>query len=182
MAKGTHGPAGKIITGTAGDDVLKGGAGGDTISGLDGNDLLTGGKGNDFLDGGAGNDTLSATSGSDLLTGGTGEDVFLVGKATATIDGLDRISDFETGVDRIGFGGSFSLAGHTSAQVTAADYASALSAAQTAMAGNSLVDIVFAQVGADLVIFADASGHDTASAAVVLVGKTAADVSVWDLF
>ena len=169
--------------GTDGDDTLKGGAGGDVISGLGGNDLLTGGKGSDTLDGGAGDDTLSATGGSDLLTGGDGNDVFLVGKDTSTIDGLDHITDFTTGADRIGFGGSFSLAGHGSAEVTnPADYASALSAAQGDMAADSSVDIVYAQLGSDLVIFADTTGHDSPTAAVVLVGKTAAAVSVWDLF
>lgn len=181
MASGTHGPAGKALTGTSGDDVLKGGAGDDNISGLDGNDFLKGAGGDDTLDGGAGNDTLDGGTGSDLLTGGAGEDVFLVsGKVTATEDGLDRIADFTTGVDRIGFGGSVSLAGHTATTVSG-DYATVLGLATTAITSGQ-DDIVFAQVGNDLVVFADSDLRDTVGGAIVLVGKTAADVSVWDLF
>lgn len=178
----THGPQGKVLTGTAASDDLKGGAGDDLISGLDGNDRLSGAGGDDTLDGGVGNDTLDGGSGSDLLTGGSGEDVFLVsGKVSATMDGLDHIQDFTHGDDRIGFGGKVSLAGHIAYQGAEADYAGALArATQEITTGHS--DIVFVQVGADVVVFADSDLRDQVGGAVVLVGKSLTDITNFDVF
>ena len=173
---------GKVLTGTSGDDVLKGGAGGDTISGLGGNDLLKAGGGGDLLDGGAGNDTLVGGRGGDTLTGGTGEDVFMVsGKVTGDMAGLDVITDFTHGDDRIGFGGKVGLTGHDSESITTADYASALAQAKQDI-GSGAVDIVFAQVGSDVVVFADSTLHDRIGGAIVLQGKTLADINNFDLF
>jgi len=179
---GVHGPAGKELTGTSGNDVLKGGAGGDTISGLDGNDLLRGAGRGDLLDGGGGNDTLVGGRGGDTLTGGAGEDVFLVGgKVTSDMAGLDVITDFTHGDDRIGFGGRASLTGHDSETITPTDYASALAQAKLDI-GSGAVDIVFAQVGSNVVVFADSDLHDRVGGAIVLQGKTLADINHFDLF
>lgn len=159
-----HGPQGKDIIGTDADDFLKGGHQGDT------------------LDGGAGNDTLSGGGGSDLLIGGAGEDVFLVGgKVASTEAGLDQIQDFTTGVDRIGFGGSVSLAGHSFLQDTEADYASALAKATQAITSDS-ADIVFVQVGADVVVFADGNLHNQVSDAIVLQNVSLTGITQWDVF
>jgi len=46
--------SGKVITGTAGDDLLSGGAGDDKLFGVGGNDQLVGGRGRDVLIGGMG--------------------------------------------------------------------------------------------------------------------------------
>ncbi len=62
------------ITGTNGDDVLRGTASVDVIMGLGGDDVLTGGNGNDVICGGAGNDALSGDNGDDVLSGGSGND------------------------------------------------------------------------------------------------------------
>jgi Ca2+-binding RTX toxin-like protein len=87
------------IYGEAGNDRLFGGAGNDSLIGGDGNDKLFGGAGNDILSGGAGNDTLEGGAGNDTLTGGAGVDIFrLVNEADA---GVDTITDFGTGVDKI---------------------------------------------------------------------------------
>jgi Ca2+-binding RTX toxin-like protein len=87
------------IYGEAGNDRLFGGAGNDSLIGGDGNDKLFGGAGNDILSGGAGNDTLEGGAGNDTLTGGAGVDIFrLVNEADA---GVDEITDFTTGVDKV---------------------------------------------------------------------------------
>ncbi|PWB64642.1 MAG: hypothetical protein C3F17_06510 [Bradyrhizobiaceae bacterium] len=62
------------LTGTAGDDLLRGGAANDTLSGLGGNDTLFGAGGNDTLNGGDGNDILFGGLGADTLDGGAGHD------------------------------------------------------------------------------------------------------------
>ena len=76
------------LLGGAGADVLKGGGWHDALSGDEGRDRLVGGGGRDVLDGGAGDDRL---------IGGRGADVFVFEAG----DGDDRISDFQTGADRI---------------------------------------------------------------------------------
>ena len=62
------------ITGTNGDDVLRGTNGVDVIMGLGGDDVLTGGNEKDVICGGAGDDTLSGDNGDDVLSGGFGND------------------------------------------------------------------------------------------------------------
>ncbi|NDC86359.1 MAG: hypothetical protein EB088_12135, partial [Betaproteobacteria bacterium] len=58
------------------------------ISGSSGNDSLRGTTVDDSLDGGAGNDTLQGGGGNDTLTGGLGVDTFVVSTGTATITDL----------------------------------------------------------------------------------------------
>jgi Ca2+-binding RTX toxin-like protein len=102
-------------TGTSGDDTLYGTAAPDTIRGLAGadrlygkagsdrefgslgNDVLFGGSGRDRLEGGSGRDVLSGDGGNDVLVGGAGADVFRFRGAW----GLDRVRDFQTGIDKI---------------------------------------------------------------------------------
>lgn len=70
------------LTGSAGDDILLGANGADQLVGGQGDDWLAGGKGTDELTGGAGADTfvMSDTNG---------------GKS------IDRVTDFESGVDHL---------------------------------------------------------------------------------
>lgn len=81
-------PSGLNVTGTAGDDWLKGGAAGDTLSGGAGSDDLQGLDGNDLLRGGKGHDGL---------TGGGGVDTFVFARG----DGADWIVDFQPGVEKL---------------------------------------------------------------------------------
>jgi Ca2+-binding RTX toxin-like protein len=78
-----------------------GGGGNDTITGNTFANIIAGGAGNDILSGGAGNDTLS---------GGTGNDAFVFGSPVLTLltqIGIDTITDFTAGVDRLQLSKSF---------------------------------------------------------------------------
>jgi Ca2+-binding RTX toxin-like protein len=103
-----------LLYGDAGNDTIDGGAGDDRLFGGEGNDSLVGGTGSDRLFGGAGNDTLTGAAGSDVLEGGAGNDTLTGGEGAdifrivnETDAGIDEITDFTTGVDKIklvGFG------------------------------------------------------------------------------
>ncbi len=93
-----------FLEGGAGNDRLSGEVGSDTLLGRDGDDSLEGGDGDDLLIGGAGDDTLSGGAGDDLLIGNTDTDSFLydTNRDFNTVDiGVDSITDFETGIDKI---------------------------------------------------------------------------------
>lgn len=93
------------VSGTQGDDYIKGSDGGDTIDGGDGNDVLVGHGGDDRLFGGDGNDILKGGTGNDRLYGGAGDDAYMGGA------GNDRITDAGGDNDRARFDGQ--LAEHT---------------------------------------------------------------------
>jgi VCBS repeat-containing protein len=101
------------ITGTAGNDLIDGGNQNDILYGGGGNDYLYGGNGNDilygdgflgggngvdYLYGGNGDDILYGGMGNDVVTGNNGKDIF----ALAPEDGIDTITDFVDGQDKIG--------------------------------------------------------------------------------
>ncbi len=86
------------LFGGDGNDTLKGGDGKDLLSGLSGDDELFGQDGKDTLIGGIGNDTLFGGQGADKLTGDEGSDVFGFLKGEK---GVDVITDFEAGIDKI---------------------------------------------------------------------------------
>ncbi|MBM6581451.1 calcium-binding protein [Microvirga sp. BT689] len=70
------------------------------VTGTSGNDAIKGGGGKDRLTGGDGNDTLSGGAETDTLTGGAGEDVFLFDSRFASSN-IDTISNFEVSADKI---------------------------------------------------------------------------------
>ena len=106
-----------VLVGEAGNDTLYGGDGNDMLTGdaadlpvsLHGADVLVGGNGNDTAWGGAGNDTLVGGTGADWLYGGTGNDTIYGSGSGADGsrdvyvyykgDGVDKVMDFESGVD-----------------------------------------------------------------------------------
>ena len=94
-----------ILTGTAGNDSIDGGNGSDILIGNAGNDTLIGGIGTDFLVGGAGEDLLDGGNGEDTLRGGLGEDIFVF----AAGEGIDTITDFSLGTDKIGLTGGLTF-------------------------------------------------------------------------
>lgn len=97
--KGTS--AADTLIGTANNDSILGLGGNDKLFGRDGNDLLNGSNGNDQLDGENGNDILIGGSGSDRMTGGTGSDRFALYHKAAANNGIDTLTDFGAGLDRI---------------------------------------------------------------------------------
>ena len=89
------------ISGLGGDDLIDGGAGDDTCRGGSGFDDLHGGTGNDDLYGEDDDDRLTGGLGDDTMTGGAGADSFAINAG----DGIDTITDFEDGIDRIDLSG-----------------------------------------------------------------------------
>jgi Ca2+-binding RTX toxin-like protein len=88
---------GLVLNGTA--DLIGGGNDlANRLTGNSGNNLLAGFAGRDVLIGQAGADTLVGGAGGDVLTGGADADTFLF---EAPGDGVDRLTDFTSGVDRI---------------------------------------------------------------------------------
>jgi len=75
------------------------------LIGGNGTDFLLGSAGNDLLNGDNGNDTLRGGLGSDILTGGNGTDIFVF----ASGEGIDTITDFSLGTDKIGLTGGLTL-------------------------------------------------------------------------
>ena len=75
---------------------------GSWLQGNSGSNTLTGAERNDLQDGNAGDDRIIGRQANDILEGGTGADdfVFMIG------DGIDRIIDFEIGVDSIDLSGT----------------------------------------------------------------------------
>jgi serralysin len=67
-------PAGPLVAGTTGNDLLFGLTGNNVINGNDGDDTLVGVAGNDTLNGGDDNDTLIGGAGNNTLLGGPGTD------------------------------------------------------------------------------------------------------------
>lgn len=96
-----------LLSGLEGNDVLYGLAGVDTLLGGGGADRLEGGTQNDTLSGGTGADLLIGGSGYDKLTGGTDADKFILNSPK---DGVDTITDFQHGVDKIGLSSGFGIA------------------------------------------------------------------------
>jgi len=158
-----------------GDDVA-----GETQTGTLDQDTLAGTAGADSLSGGEGDDSLSGGTGADTLNGGAGADTFVADSTTGAPDHLDRVMDFTSGDDRLAFtNGPAATAGNYS-EGSAADYAAALLLAKTAMAGGDAYVAVEVTTpdGPEVIVFADTDGDPTTvEAAVVLAGKTLADVS-----
>lgn len=92
----------QAVRGTEQADRITGGKRGEYIDGIAGNDVIVGEDGNDSLIGGFGNDAL---------TGGKGKDEFVFNNGEIFISiqsipfnramGVDRITDFESGKDKI---------------------------------------------------------------------------------
>lgn len=74
----------------------------DSLAGMSGKDILSGLAGDDILSGGAGDDTLIGGADIDVLIGGLGKDIFrYLSSSDAPTSGLEIISDFVSGVDKI---------------------------------------------------------------------------------
>jgi Ca2+-binding RTX toxin-like protein len=117
---------------------------------------------------GSGNDTISAPGSPMRLSGGPGQDLFDVGAATPTI------VDWDAG-DSLRFSTVAATALNyveaTRSSSEAAEYANS-------QIGSGAADYVAVQVGADVLLFADANNNQgQADAVVTLLGRTLADIS-----
>ena len=157
----------QMLVGSSSADVLTGGAG---------RDGLFGGLGADTLSGGAGDDALQGGPGADMLTGGAGRDLFVFagGESPASAGQMDIITDWQSS-DGLTFFGPPTAAG-SYVETTTIDFASAAAFANAQIAGGT-VEYVAMQVGGDVIVFADSHGdHGVAEDAVVLAGRTLADI------
>jgi len=81
------------ISGTQGNDTLRGTINIDQIYGLNGSDIISGGQSADELYGGAGNDDLYGGPGGDYLNGGKGIDIMFGEGGNDYIDAADNRPD-----------------------------------------------------------------------------------------
>ena len=127
----TFSALGATVKGGSGTDTLTGGAGSDTIHGNAGNDTISGAAGKDTIEGGAGNDSITGGTGADTMSGGDGADVFTIADGDSVTSGMDVISDFTSGTDRLvlgqsaagGFIGNFASLAEALAAMTAGSQA-----------------------------------------------------------
>jgi hypothetical protein len=80
-------PRGCTITGTPGNDRLRGTRRDDVICGLGGNDRIEGGDGDDAIFGDAGSDQIDGGEDDDTLYGGEGDDKLTAGRGDDVISG-----------------------------------------------------------------------------------------------
>lgn len=127
-----------------------------TITGSSAINVIVGGAGNDVIDGAGGNDTITGGAGSDVITGGTGNDTFVI-SATATLNGVDTITDFQAGSTS---GGADVLNATALAAFTNGATTAIVSIAATSTAGGSNKN--FLTIHTDLGTFASAAAMVTA--------------------
>lgn len=161
---------------------MLGGQGQDTIIGGAGADLLIGDLGDDSLNGGDGADTLIGGKGADILIGGAGADVFsfAAGDSGLAAGTLDRIVDWSA-QDKLHFGvagaAGATIATYQESLSPTGDYNAAREAAAALISKSGVVFVAY-QIGAHVVVFADADGDKVMDNAVILVGRTLADIDV----
>ncbi len=172
------------LVGGAGDDVIQTGGGGDRVIAGDGDDRIAifygGGA---TVDAGSGNDTFtSASVGKDILSRREGRDLFEFVAKSGPAQGLDDvILDWNAVDDRIHFDqvSIYTILPRSYSEFVAAGYVEATRIAQEHIMFTG-AQYVAAQVGADVVIFADTNGDssDGADISVVLAGRTLTDISL----
>lgn len=112
---------------------LEGSDYGDTLTGSGTNNRIWGELGNDIINGLGGDDEIIGGVGSDILRGGTGQDDFIYYQGWT--DGADRIFDFNTIGDQIGFQNSI-FSSYASVMAATSD---TTSGARIAWSGGSVL-------------------------------------------
>jgi Ca2+-binding RTX toxin-like protein len=171
------------LAGQEGDDLLVGGNGRDRLYGWIGNDMLNGDAGNDSLYGDGGNDTLRGGQGNDRLTGDysnqpAGADTFafdsLSGANFAEL-GVDTITDFQSGSDKILLGKTIFTALPDTLTATSFQTVEAIAQAATS---NAL--IVYSQGQLFYNANGSAAGYGNGGLFVVLEGTPAPTLTAHD--
>ncbi|MBI2236023.1 MAG: M10 family metallopeptidase C-terminal domain-containing protein [Magnetospirillum sp.] len=114
----------------------------------------------DVLSGGIGIDTLIGGAGADTLTGGSGADVFrYTAKTESNTGGMDVVTDFQTGVDKLQFTGMAGVAYSN----TAYTYAGTLAETITAIRADAATanTVVWFTDGASGYVYVHGAGSGT---------------------
>ena len=90
-------PAGDVLRGTPGHDVICGRGGNDTVYGGEGHDLIRGDYGNDRLYGQGGREYIVGGPGADVLRGGGRDDELLGGRGADVLLARDGVPDLVHG-------------------------------------------------------------------------------------
>ena len=170
----TGGTGADTISGGTAVDTIVGGNGADNISGNAGNDVLLGGIGADIINGGIGDDTIIGGAGNDTLTGDAGADVF----GLQTGNGVDTITDFVVGTDKISLGAAAVAQNGLSAATALIDALDASPTTITAAAGASGASLFAADNELFVISFNGAAGNLTTSGTATL---TQADLTATSL-
>lgn len=182
------------LIGGLGNDTLAGGGGNDTLSSGFGADSLSGGDGDDqlvsqgpeptILDGGAGHDTIvSGGVGKDIVFGGEGRDRFdFISKVDPSVDLEAEIRDWESS-DTLHFDAVSILGANAILPISYSEFVANSYEAAVLIAGEHIsaagATYAVAQVGSNVYVFADTGDpHDGADIAILLTGRTLADISL----
>jgi len=130
---------------------------------------ITGGAANDTLIGGGGVDIFNGKAGSDVMTGGGGADVF---RFENLGQGIDRITDFQIGVDHI------SLQASSFGVATLADLSFVSGSAPQAAAGEAAL-LYNTSTGA---LVYDANGGSSADGVQIAIIVNKATLSLGDFW
>jgi Ca2+-binding RTX toxin-like protein len=150
------------------------------ITGGDGSNVIVSGAGADAISGGAGNDTITAGAGRDIIDGGAGADRFNFAHGDTTANnGLWDVINNWNAADKLHFAGA-AVTAATYTELTAADALTAFNQATADIAAGAH-NVVVVQVGGDVLVFADSGDNNTIGDAVVLVGKSLADIDATSL-
>lgn len=163
------------VNGTDGDDVIKLGATANFVNAGTGDDFIRGGSKGDVINGGAGDDKIMGLAGPDILTGGAGADQFrfLQSNHTGVGAAADRITDFASGEDRLGF------AQIDTDPVTAGDQAFSF-IGSAAFAAGGTAQIRYGNSGSDILVQADINGDGIADMEVILQGLAGQSLAATD--
>jgi Ca2+-binding RTX toxin-like protein len=153
-----------------------------TIIGTAGPDILQGSPGPDSISGGAGDDEIFGLGGTDTLSGGSGANIFVIGPGESLASSalgnhpgnLVHVNDW-SGADKLAFADEVSGNSANTFAITAANFDTALSQADSLFSFQPGTVFVIAQVGADEVVF------DNQNEAVVLSNTTLANINPFDL-
>ncbi|MEJ6486264.1 Calx-beta domain-containing protein [Nostoc punctiforme UO1] len=171
------------LTGTANIDGT-GNSLNNTITGNSGNNLLKGLGGNDILVGGDGNDILVGGAGNDLLTGGNGTDQFLFSSSvafTTSSFGVDTITDFSQGTDKIALSKSsfIALTSAVNSNLLGSEFTiiNVAVANEISIAGGSSAKIVYNSTTGNLLYNQNAASAGLGSGGIFANLKTTLDAN-----
>jgi len=191
------GSGGDLIVGNLGDDTIQGGSGADTIIGEPGYDVMTGRGGADLFVFAAGSSVLDVALADRILDWSSGYKLSVSVTGGYMEIGTPSGAPPPMPMPYDPYGGGYSYApamftddgGLQSSYLvllgddgsapqaapstpSAAEFAAAMSAANTALAGNAALRIIATQSGPDVTVFVDTDADHAADLAIVLTGAS----------